>query len=111
MKAMVYIDTTSKEIKHITFPHRIEEGVEIKYLEVEDVEIKDGFEPSYFYDENEDVVKVKYTEKPKSDIEIIKEQLNALLERENVTDETIIDLGTQITDVDLNLIEHILTSH
>lgn len=69
---------------------------------------QEGYVADYVWNQEKQTLEVKYNkvvnfESLIKDLEVLKSQMES-------TKETQLDLGTQITEVDLNLIEHIITT-
>lgn len=72
MKYLVRFD--KEDNKYIDMVTANEEYIH-KYYEIEQLEEKDGYYIQTYYDEKEDKVKQKYVEIPKSEVELIEEEI------------------------------------
>lgn len=77
-------------------------------LEVEEITPKNGYIGDYVWNEEKQSLEIKYT--PDVTVETILEQMKVLKEKINRNTEAEVGLGIQITDIDLNLLEHIATT-
>lgn len=72
MKYLVRFD--KEDNKYIDMVTANEEYIH-KYYEIEQLEEKDGYYIKTYYDEKEDKVKQRYVEMPKSEVELLEEEI------------------------------------
>lgn len=77
-------------------------------VEVENASCKEGYLADYAWNQEKQVLEVQYRKDVK--IEDLISQLEDLKQSVKESKDTEVDLGIQITDVDLGLIEHIVTT-
>lgn len=74
---MKYLVRFNKEDNSFIDMQTVQEEYKHKYYEVEELPFKEGFSVIYEYDKVQDKIIEKYIEIPKSEVELLREQVEA----------------------------------
>lgn len=91
-------------IQHMTFIEDNDSRVKTVLATIPEVEEKDGMSHEFKWNDETKTLEVVYKEIEKTEVELLREEIEKLKQSD-------VYLGTQVTDVDLNLLEHIVNEH